>query len=202
MNLTRTSVDGVEPITLDEAKDQCYIPRTNTDTTVEALLNGMITGSREYGENRTWRTLVDSTYEYRLDEFPDGIIKLTKPPVISVTSVEYVDGDGTTQTVDSSDYRVDTNSEPARLEPDNEWPVADDRVNAVIITYKAGYGDNTSPNPDESTVPKDIKIALKMMIKFLYDNRDSHVLLERSGEYHEAPIGTNVLLDQYSVRTP
>lgn len=198
MNLKRTSVDGVEPITLDEAKDQCYIPRSDTDTTVESLLNGMITAARKVGENRTWRTLIDSTYEYRLDEFPEDIIDLPKPPVTSVESVEYIDAGGTTQTVDSDNYRVDTDSEPARLEPVNEWPVADDRLNAVIVTYKAGYGDDSG-----SSVPEDIKIALRMLIKYWYDNRDAYVINTRSsGEVLEMPIGTTALLDQYSVRTP
>lgn len=198
MNLKRTSVDGVEPITLDEAKDQCYIPRSDTDTTVESLLNGMITAARKMGENRTWRTLIDSTYEYRLDEFPDGNLVLPKPPAISVTSVEYIDSGGTTQAVASSDYRVDTDSEPARIEPVNEWPVAGDRVNAVTITYKAGYGDDSG-----SSVPEDIKIALRMLIKYWYDNRDAYAVSTRtSGDVLEMPIGTKSLLDQYSVRTP
>lgn len=203
MNLTRTE-NGVEPITLDEAKQQCYIATSNNDTTLEILLDSFITGARNYGENRTWRTLVDSEWVYKIDAFPTGVIEIPRPPLVSVDSVEYIDGDGNTQTVDSSDYYVDTDSEPGRIEPVNSWPSADDRLNAVIITFSAGYGDTKNDDElDNSNVPEDIKIALRMYIKYLYDNRDSHVLIERSGgSYVEAPAGTNALLDQYSVRTP
>lgn len=201
--LERTSVDGVEPITNGEVKNHCYI--TATDSATNTIITNLITAARNYGENRTWRTLVDSTYKQYLDDFPRDIIELPRSPVISVTSIEYIDSDGNTQTVDSSNYIVDTVSEPARIErKDNfTWPIPDDRVNAVIITYTAGYGDDTGPDPDESTVPEDIKIALLMHIKYLYDNRDSHVLIERSGaEFTSSPRGTDFILDQYSLRHP
>lgn len=200
MSLTRTE-NGVEPVTLAEAKQQCYIPTTDTDSTLEALLNSFITGARRYGENRTWRTLVDSEWVWKFDKFPPGIIELAPKttPLVSVDSVQYIDGDGNTQTVSTDDYRVDTDSEPGRIEPVDDWPAPDDRVNAVIITVSSGYADSGGA----STVPEDIKIALRMHIKYLYDNRDSFVFSERSsGEYHEAPVGTNALLDQYSMRTP
>ncbi len=195
---------GVEPITLDEAKDQCYIPRTDTDTTLEALLNGFITAARKYAENRTWRQLIDGTVTLKLDDFPflegtrDDIIDLPRPPAKSVTSIKYIDDAGNEQTVSSDDYYVDTVSQPARIEPVTFWPTPDDRVNAVEVIYEAGYSDSGG----SSSVPEDIKTAIKMMVKYLYDNRDSYVLLDRSGEYHEAPIGTNALLDAHSVRKP
>lgn len=198
MNVTVISVDGVEPVTLDEAKQQCYIPTSDTDTTMEALLDSIITAARSYGENRTWRTLVDSTLELRMDSFPDGVIELPRPPLVAITSVKYLDSNGTEQTLAASKYTVDTNSTPGRIEPTESWPSTKDVIDAVRIRYKAGYGDDSG----SSTAPEDVKIALKMLVKFMYDNRDSFVLLERSGEYHEAPIGTNFLLDMHSNRTP
>jgi uncharacterized phiE125 gp8 family phage protein len=201
--LKRTSIDGVEPVTVDEAKKHCYI--TASDSTTATLIDTFIKASRNYGENYTWRTLIDSTYELYMDEFPSmtlrNIIELPRSPVVSVTSVEYVDGDGNTQTVDSSNYRVDTVSEPARIEPVDgfTWPNTNDQVNAVTITYTAGYGDEGG----SSTVPDDIKTALLMHIKYLYDNRDAHVLVHRSGaEFTSSPRGTDFILDQYSLRSP
>ena len=210
MNVQEISIDGVEPVTLSEAKQQCYIPTTDTDTTMEVLLSSFIKGSRKYGEGVTWRSLVDKTLELRMDEFPyarkdthvrrthglhRNIIELPYGPVVSVDSVKYV-LNGEEKTVSDSDYTVDTKSTPGRIEPINFWPNTDDVIDAVRIRYKTGYQDSEG----NSTVPEDIKIALRMMIKFLYDNRDSHVLVERSGEYHEAPIGTNLILDSHSLR--
>ena len=210
MNVQEISIDGVEPVTLSEAKQQCYIPTSDEDSTTEALLNSFIKGARKYGENVTWRSLVDKTLELRMDEFPRAykdsyikrthdlhrnIIELPYGPVVSVTSVKYI-LDDTELTVSSDDYTVDTNSTPGRIEPINFWPNTDDVIDAVRVRYTVGYGDSGGA----STAPEDIKIALRMMIKFLYDNRDSHVLVERSGEYHEAPIGTNLILESHSLR--
>lgn len=199
MSLSITET-GVEPVTLDEAKRQCYIPMSDSDTDMEALLESIITGVRRYGEARTWRQLVDADIVWKLDGFPeDDVIEVPRPPLRSVTSVEYIDTGGDTQTLAASKYNVDTDSEPGRIEIIDSWPTTKDRTNAVTITYAAGYGDDSS----ESTVPEDMKIAMKMHIKFLYDNRDSYVLPDRSSsEYVQAPIGTEYLLDQYSARTP
>lgn len=196
MSLTRTE-NGVEPVTIDEAKQQCYI--VDGDATAELLLDSLIKVARQYAENRIWRTLVDSEWVWKMDKFPSGTIELDPKttPLISVDSIEYIDSDGNTQTVASSNYRVDTDSEPGRIEPIDSWPSADGRVNAVIITVSSGYEDSSG----NSSVPEQIKIAMRMYIKYLYDNRDSHVLTDRtSGSYIEAPVGTNFLLDQHSMR--
>lgn len=207
MNVTVISEDGVEPITLNEAKDQCYILRTDTDTTLEALLNSLIEATRQYAEDVTWRTLKDKTLELRMDEFPSGItggsdgkinrniIELPNPPLISVDSIKYIIND-TETTLSSDEYTVDTNSTPGRIEPDDFWPNTDDVIDAVRIRYKAGYEDNDS---NESQVPEVLKIAMKMHIKYLYDNRDAVALLERSGEYVTAPMGTDAILRSHSV---
>lgn len=209
MNVNEVSIDGVEPITLKEARRQCYIPVDEVDTDVDMLLSSFIRGARRHGEGVTWRSLVDKTLELRMDEFPRAyedthvkrthglhrnIIELPYGPIISVESVKYM-LNGTEHTVSSSDYTVDTNSTPGRIEPINFWPNTDDVIDAVRIRYKTGYQDSGGV----SNVPDDIKIALLMMVKFLYDNRDSHVLVERSGEYHEAPIGTNLILEHNSL---
>ncbi len=195
---------GVEPITLNEAKQQCYIPVSDTDTDMEELLESFIKSARMYAENRMWRQLVDATITYKLDDFPIAyqefkkeIIELPRAPLISVTSIQYETESGT-QTISDSDYRVDTTSQPARIEPVTFWPSANDQINAVTITYKAGYGDDNS----KSTVPEDIKVGIKMRVKSLYDNRDSAVLVERSGEYHQFPTGSDFIFDMHSLRTP
>lgn len=207
MNVNRISVDGVEPVTLDEAKNQCYI--ASADGTTELLLDSFIKAARQYAENRTWRTLVDSTWEYRMDEFPSGvtehhddgrlnrnIIELPRPPLVSVSSIKYISG-GSEQTLAASEYTVDNSSTPGRIEPDSFWPNTDDIIDAVRIQYTAGYGDSGN----NSSVPEDIKIALRMLVKYMYDNRDSYVLAERSAaEVLEMPIGTNSILDNNAVR--
>jgi uncharacterized phiE125 gp8 family phage protein len=197
MSLKVTSVDGTEPITLDEAKQQCYILTSNTDTDIENLLDAYRSAARQYAENRTWLSILEKTYEYKLDSFPQGIIELPRPPVISVDSIEYVDTSENTQTLSDSKYRVDTDSYPARIENvDDNWPETEDQIDAVTITFKAGFTSNTKPDTQE-----DINTAMKMLIKYWYDNRDAVVVGKRSSiDVIEVPIGANALLDMHSVR--
>lgn len=198
------SIDGVEPVTLSEAKQQCHIPPSDNDSTTEDLLTSIIKAARLYGESRTWRRLVDATLEMTLDCFPRGIIEVPQPPLICVESVKYIDEAEDEQTLSEDAYRVDRKSEPGRIEPANDWPSTHDRINAVTIRFKAGYKDTEVQDGDNTTnCPEDIQIALKMYIKYLYDNRDSFVFPERSAtEYTEAPLGTNMLLDMKSVGGP
>ncbi len=196
--------NGVEPITLSEAKQQCYIPTSYSDSDTDELLTSFIKSARMYAENRMWRQLVDATITLKLDDFPMSynefkkeVIYLPRAPLVSVTSIKY-ETDAGTETISSDDYRVDTTSEPARIEPVTFWPSPKDQINAVTITYEAGYGDSGG----ESNVPEDIKVGIKMRVKSLYDNRDSVVLLERSGEYHSFPSGSDFIFDMHSLRTP
>ena len=194
MSLKTISIDGNEPISPDEAKRQLYIATSNSDNETELL--GMITAARQYAENRTWRAIVEATYEYRLDAFPE-LIELPKPPAIIVSSVKYDDTDGVEQTVDASNYSVDTASEPARIlrNSDFSWPATDNQIDSVRIRYKAGYDGTVNK------LPGDMKAAMLMMVKHFFDNRDAVVVGKRSSiDAVEVPMSTNLLLDMYSLR--
>lgn len=185
---------GSDLITLAEARQQCYIPTTDTDTTTTALLTLFISAAQKYAENRTWLTLPETQWEYKLDAFPETI-ELSKAPVISIDSIEYVDGDGVTQTLSSSLYQVDTDSDPSRIRPIDSFPSTKEQYNAVIITYTAGYDGDVG-----RVLPKDIKVAILMMIKYWYDNRDTVLISEKTATALEVPFGTDHLLDINSRR--
>ncbi|MCA9312663.1 MAG: head-tail connector protein, partial [Phycisphaerales bacterium] len=84
----------------------------------------------------------------------------------SVTSIAYVDADGNNQTLDSAQYRVDTVSEPGRIELDTAytWPTTDDRLNAVTITIVAGYAS-------AAAVPAEAKHLVKFVAAHWYEHR-------------------------------
>lgn len=187
LTLTRTSDAGDEPVSLTDAKDHLRVTSTAEDAYIEAL----ITAARQHIEEITRRALITQTWEFNLDDFPlsklvdmpwseylefrNRAILLPRPPLQSVTSVQYVDSDGSTQTLASSIYRVDTKSEPARLtEAEGEtWPTTDHVTNAVTITYVAGYQpDNSSPPDEAANVPQPIKHAMKLLIGHWYENRE------------------------------
>ena len=159
------------PITLDEAKAHCRVTFSDDDTLIERLINA---ATHEI-QNRTQRTLCETTYIEQLDRFPSGGIKLAMPPLLSVQSIIYFNAAGSQITLSSSDYLVDTHSEPGwvMLAPDKEWPETQDRINAVAITYKAGYLAGGTAQQQRDAVPEDLRAWLLIRVATLYENRES-----------------------------
>jgi len=179
-------------LSLSEAKQHCYETSTENDD----LINFLIRVSREYAEAKTWRQLLPSTYVLYLDVFPKGIIELPKSPCIGVTSIKYYVDDVLT-TITASDYQVDAVSEPARIKPDDTWPTVDDRLNAVEITFTAGY----DRSDEQHNLPLKIKQAMMFIVKHYYDNRDMIAVNDgRSLDVSEIPKTADYLLDNESMR--
>ncbi len=146
------------PVTAAEVKTWCRIDGTAQDAEVD----GLIAAATSYVEDYTGRALMTQTLKLSLDAFTDSI-ELSRGPVQSVTSVVYDDPDGVQQTLSADDYTVDLTSDPQWLvrNSDSSWPTIIDAVNAVRITYVAGY----------STLPPAIKQAIMFLISQWNDNR-------------------------------
>lgn len=181
-------------VTLAEAKRQCYIPTSDEDSTMEAMLTLLIKAASRSCENFTWRQLPQAQFEYRMDAFPE-VIELPKNPVISVDKIEYVNNAGTTVTYEASNYRVDLYSDVARIEPVTVWPGSKEQQDAVIVTFTAGYdGTNT-------LFPEDLKLGVLSLISYLYDNRENVAVVEgRSLAVEEIPWSTRHIFGQYTLR--
>lgn len=185
MALKLITAPTAEPVTLAEAKLHLRVDQASED----ALINVLISAARESAEHITERALMPQTWELQLDAFPDAF-RLLRGPVISVTSVKYLDKNGTLQTLDSSQYQVDlTDDAGAWVLPAYgvEWPEARADINAARVRYQAGYAD-------AATVPAAIKSWILLMIGTLYENRelDAAKALERSP-------GLAGMLDRYRV---
>lgn len=176
MKLIRTIAPTAEPITLAEAKAHLRIPTAETgdDTYITALIQA----AREYTEQITNRVFVSQTWALYLDAFPvDDLQKLylKRPPLISVSSIQYYDNDDVLQTWSSSEYVVDTVGFFGEIYPGRNYsyPVARDFYNSVIITYVAGYADSgSSPVDLADNVPETIKSAIKILVAHMYENRE------------------------------
>jgi len=192
-----SSIDGTDPVgmTLGDIKDYLYITSDDDD----ALIALLARVAREYGQARQWRQIIPATYILYLDKFPNGVIELPYPPAISVTSVKYYNTDNTLTTF--SNYETDVNSEPARIRPvsGESWPEVYDKLNAVEITYSAGYDNSDKMR----SLPDSTRQAMMLMIKHWYDNRDPVVVSEgRAVDTKEVPLSANALFDLESARTP
>lgn len=163
---------AVEPVSRAEMKTHLKVDLSTEDGLIDALT----VAAREWVENYTRRSLVKRTLELRLDCFP-GEIKLPRGPVQSVSSVKYTDQDGTLQTVDAGNYQTDLYSAPARITPvfGGVWPTPKfGALNAVLVTYVAGYADDGgSPTDLASGIPSAIKAAIKLLVGHWFQNRDS-----------------------------
>ena len=169
--MIRTTDPASEPVTLAEARlhlklDASGSPESHPD---DDLVNRLIPAAREWCETYTGRSFFEQTWQVKLDEFKDDM-RLPRPPLISVTSIQYIDLNGDTQALSSSVYTVDTVSNRVLLAYGQTWPSTRSVENAVTITYQAGYDSGNSPQ-DDTAIPSAIKAAILLMVGSLYENR-------------------------------
>jgi uncharacterized phiE125 gp8 family phage protein len=168
------------PLTVDYAKQHI---RALGDTD-DLLVQGFIDAATNYFEEMTGRQLVTATREVWLDAFPfvgasgkAARIELPNPPLLSVGSVSYIDGNGVLQSFDDGGSPVTnyfTSSVPAGpyarrgfVEPiyGYTWPIARCQTGAVRIRYTCGYGS------DAESVPAMVRHVLCSLVAHFDANR-------------------------------
>lgn len=177
---------ATEPVTRTEAKVHLRVDSTADDT----LIDGLITAAREFAEHYTNRALAEQTLEMALDCFPDDeddTIKLSRPPVTSITSIKYTDTAGTEQTIANTAYALSAYGDSRTVAPTfgNYWPSTQDIPDAVRIRYVCGV-----------TAPKAAKSAILLLIGHLYENRET---VNIGNIASELPLSTRSLLDTVKV---
>ena len=132
------------------------------------LVGSLITAATKWGQDHTFRFFMPQPWDLKLDRFPTVEIKVPQPPLSSVVSILYIDTDGNTATWASSDYQVDTDSEPGRIKPafNNTWPTTRAQFNAVTVKFIGGYADR-------ATVPDGIKTLVKMVAAHWHEHREA-----------------------------
>lgn len=172
MGLRRTTDATVEPVSLQEAQAHLRISNDVLDRE-SVLLRRLITAARQQVEEWEWRSHISQTWQWKLDAFPcgsDPAFYVPRPRLISLpsTGIQYVDTAGATQTVDAADYLVDTISEPGRVVPayGETWPTPREQLNAVTVTFVAGYG--TTPE----SVPEPTRHLILLLVAHYYENRE------------------------------
>ena len=198
-SLTRASGPSEEPITRNEAKLHLKVEADQTSD--DALIDLLVSAAREDAEDFTNRCFCWSTWELRLDEFPTNgnqEILLPRPPLIRVNSIQYVDADGVTQLLGSDNYQVDDKSEPARVRAAYglSWPATRAQMNAVTVSYVAGYPVSEAGSPADyaANVPAAAKAAVKLILGHLYANRETVMAMPGGVAAIEIPMGAKYLL--------
>ena len=171
------------PISLTEVKEQLRLP--SAYTTEDNALSWFIQAATAVAERETNRALLTQTWKLTLDKFPLNAIICSKSPLISVTSITYIDPDGATQTWDSDEYIVDNQREPWRITPawGYSFPLTQNRINAVTVTFTSGYASS-------SVVPANILHGMRLVIGDMYKNRENIVI---GRQVNEIPRGAEAL---------
>lgn len=208
---------AAEPVTLDDAKAQARV-----DTTVDdALITSLVSAARAWCEQYTGRAFITQTWQMWLDLWPaayelwwDGVrtgpitgldeisyVSLPRPPLQSVTSVNYYDNEDNATLWDSSNYFVDTASQPGRLalRLGATWPIPSRLTNGIGITYVAGYGN------DGDNVPLALKTAILQLVSHWYEHRGEAATAPTTrgniiAPMTPVPLVIQALLDPYRVR--
>lgn len=218
--LYRTAVNGASYLYLATLADNSTTSFTDnvsdaalgagapgTNTTGDSLLNMYIASARAAAELETQRQLITATWKLVLDAFPGmgvtglddntsrafprNAILLHKTPVQAVSSVRYRDMSGNWQTMNATDYVVDTSMEPARITPPfgRVWPIALPQIGSIEVTFTAGYGA-------AADVPTGIKHWILLRVDSLFKNRGETT--EVQGKLEHLPFADG-LLDPYRV---
>jgi uncharacterized phiE125 gp8 family phage protein len=140
------------------------------------FLRSLILVVRDWAEGETSKALLTQTLALHLDCFPCSQIYLPRPPLQSVSSITYLDSNGTLQTlVAVTDYQVvgarttpDAHAPCGYVQPayGESWPATYPVPECVTITYKAGW-------LNVEAVPQRIKQAMLLTLADLYAHRET-----------------------------
>ena len=157
-----------EPLSLDEAKLHLRVDGTAEDD----YIAGLIKAAREACEIEARRAFVTRTLDLSITCWPDYVLALPLPPLVSVTSIKYTDEDGSEGTVSASTYVVNANVEPGLIicKPSQSWPSVNLMPGpSIVVRYVAGFGT-------AADVPAVYKQAMLLLIGHMYENRESVIV--------------------------
>jgi len=143
-----------------------------TNTTLDPLLQRFIASARQLAETALGRYLITQTVDAYFDDFPGGCDRrIHLPPLQSVTSITYIDLDGTTQTLVNTEYLVNDKSSPCWIEEafGKTWPTVRQQANAVRVRFVAGYGS-------AAAVPACIKDWMLFKINTMWETRTTFTI--------------------------
>jgi uncharacterized phiE125 gp8 family phage protein len=163
MSIKRTTDRTSEPLTLTEVKDFLRVKHTAED----GLIESMIAVAADTCERYLGQSLLPQSWTVRAKQWFSYLepLELPYPPFRSVTSVKYIDKDGTEQTLATANYFVSEDG-MIYLAYDYDQPdLHKDTAEPVIIEYSAGYDD-------ASAIPDSLKHWMKMLIGTTYLYRE------------------------------
>ena len=189
MRLTRTEDATVEPVTLEDVKEELIL----TGTADDGLINRFIKSGRQYVENFCKISIFTLTWEVTFSQqelCPPGNppltdmtadrITLPRSPIQSINSVTWTNEDATpagatmitlippgtsTTLTETTDYRLEGDV-LIFVSPKNY-----DAIGTYTVNYDAGFDDS-----DANLVPEDLLSAIRVMVSSNYENREQKTI--------------------------
>lgn len=182
-------------VTTADAKKHLRVEHPDDDVYIDGLV-AAATAWLDGPDGWLGRALGEQELELRLDDFAYGCrhhrhgIVLPCQPIRAVTSVTYIDGAGTVQTVDAAAYQLVRGRE---LVPafGKTWPAARCEPDAVRVVYSAGYVAGTVPRP--------IVQAILLLVGQWYELREAALAMNGLTAAVELPFAVEALLAPYRV---
>ena len=195
------------PVDVGELRKHARI--IDNDVDQDDVLNSLIETANDHLISYLERSLLNRTIAYTADSFSPGgrgilddwwytvipfgrpsggLVQLPVVPVSNIDSFQYVDSAEVTQSLTPSDYILDADN--GRLQPSSDltvWPQTAAQINAVTITYTAGYGDAMAD------IPARLRTALYMLVGHWYENRESYSVFSLT----RVPDGFHEIVDPF-----
>ena len=182
-SIVETVAASIDPVTTDQMRRHLCLP--TDDQSTEEDIDSHIKAATRYGQKTLGAQFIQATFEYKLKWFPGGTFLIPLSPLVSISSITYVDTNGDTQTLATSVYEVDAAARPGRvgLQEGQVWPATQTGLAKVTITFVAGYGTA------RTDLPYTLTHAIKMLAAHLFNFREPIV----EGSVSEVPLGLRTL---------
>ena len=177
--LTRTSSPSGLAVSLQEAKNHLRVSGTSQDDEITLLIEA----STEKLERDINRGIISATWQQAMSSFPSdaGMINLMMGMDTSVSSITYVDSDGVTQTLDSSQWSYSNARSGIFSENSDGWPEVslETKSDKVFINFTCGVADS-------DCVPRLMKQAILLETgRAYFDPAQENTLNTDNGKSYE-----------------
>lgn len=170
-------------VTLGELKSHARIDNDLQDAN---LYGWLVTAIRE-AQSETGRQLINATYDETFNAWPcaddwgDRAFRLRWAPLVSVSSVKYLDTAGVQQTLDPANYRADVVRAPGRVvfKRGTSFPSLYDDSQTITVRYVAGYGAEMHDVPEEIRQWIIVRVVTRDAFREAFSERAAHELPAR-----------------------